>query len=132
MTDETIPVDRETMTWCIRYLPTDLVKKCARLAKSRDMLIGEWVTLALEAAVEREGMPDRIGQDADLAARLHQLEAEVRELRQSHRTEMAHIQARVSALEPPAGKTKSQPRSVLTSEEKPRNEDGSDSPFGDW
>jgi len=97
MSDDTIPADRETMTWCIRHLPTDLVRRCARLAKSRDMLIGEWVTKALEAALERE--ESEAPNELTLAARVHQLEAEVRQLRETHDAQYDALLARVANLD---------------------------------
>ena len=91
--------------WGVRGISNDLANQVAAAAKARGMMLGEWVTLALEAALERENIPAPAGHDIDLLARVLQLEERVRQLDKAHGTELANIHTRVAALEAPTGET---------------------------
>lgn len=86
--------------WGVRGISNELANQVAAAAKGKGMMLGEWVTRALEAALEREADQQQQADGGELRARIRHLEAEVRRLDKESQAKFNDVLSRLIALEP--------------------------------
>ena len=91
--------ESQQKTWSVRGVPPELIERVNVVAKLNAMTLGAWVTQVLQEAVDRFDKAGSLQEQRELHARMHQLEAEVRELRETQTTQYQALLTRVAALD---------------------------------